>query len=72
MKFRFILLLAILAWITCCNPVSKGEYYSLQGFTQGINIRIIHGQAPIILAEHGSHLRYAEELNRESQPPRAA
>ena len=40
MKFRFIILLAILAWIVSCNPISKGEYYQLQGFTQGTTYSI--------------------------------
>lgn len=42
MKFRLIILLAILVWITSCNPVSKGEYYSLQGFTQGTSYSLTY------------------------------
>lgn len=42
MKFRLIILLAILVWITSCNPISKGEYYSLQGFTQGTSYSITY------------------------------
>jgi len=37
-----LILLAILAWITSCNPVSKGEYYSLQGFTQGTSYSLTY------------------------------
>ena len=40
MKFRFIILLAIMAWNTSCTPDSKGEYYALQGFTQGTTYSI--------------------------------
>lgn len=40
MKFRLAILLAILAWISSCSPVSRGEYYSLQGFTQGTTYSI--------------------------------
>jgi len=47
MKFRFILLLAILAWITSCNPVSKGEYYSIQGFTQGTTYSLTYQHATL-------------------------
>ncbi|MGD2121775.1 MAG: redoxin family protein [Gemmatimonadota bacterium] len=31
---------------------------------EGINLHIIHAMAPILLAEHGSHLDYAESLAR--------
>ena len=47
MEFRFIILLAILAWITSCNPVSKGEYYALQGFTQGTTYSINYQHASL-------------------------
>ena len=42
MKFKLLILLAILVWITSCNPVSKGEYYSLQGFTQGTSYSLTY------------------------------
>jgi len=32
---------------------------------EGINTHIIHGMGPTILADHGSHLDYAEDLARE-------
>ncbi|MCK4881315.1 MAG: FAD:protein FMN transferase [Bacteroidales bacterium] len=47
MNFRFLLLLAVMAWITSCTSDSKGEYYSLQGFTQGTTYRITY-QHPTI------------------------
>ena len=47
MEFRFIILLAIMAWITSCNPVSKGEYYQLQGFTQGTTYSINYQHASL-------------------------
>jgi thiamine biosynthesis lipoprotein len=42
MKLRLIILLAILAWIVSCNPVSKGEFFDIQGFTQGTTYRITY------------------------------
>lgn len=42
MKFSFFLFLAILVWSTSCNTVSKGEYYSIQGFTQGTSYSITY------------------------------
>ncbi len=42
MKFSFFLFLAILVWSTSCNPASKGEYYSFQGFTQGTSYSITY------------------------------
>ncbi len=42
MKFRCFLFLAILLLISCCKPVSKGEYYSVQGFTQGTTYSITY------------------------------
>ncbi len=42
MKFRLILLLALMAWITSCNPDSDGMYHSLQGFTQGTTYHITY------------------------------
>ena len=47
MKFRFILFLAILVWITSCNSVSKGEYYALQGFTQGTTYSLSYQHATL-------------------------
>ena len=45
MKFKFILFLAILVWISSCKPVSKGEYYKLQGFTQGTTYSLTYQHA---------------------------
>ncbi len=42
MKLRFLLLLALITGISSCNPVEKGEYYSLHGFTQGTTYRITY------------------------------
>jgi thiamine biosynthesis lipoprotein len=42
MKFRCFLFLAILLWISSCKPVSKGEYYPVQGFTQGTTYSITY------------------------------
>jgi len=42
MKFRCFLFLAILFSISSCNPASKGEYYSVQGFTQGTTYSITY------------------------------
>ncbi|RLD93143.1 MAG: FAD:protein FMN transferase, partial [Bacteroidetes bacterium] len=42
MKFRLIPLLVLLAWIGACKPASEGEYYSIQGFTQGTTYRITY------------------------------
>ena len=42
MKFRCKLSLAILLSISSCNPASKGEYYSVQGFTQGTTYSITY------------------------------
>jgi len=42
MKFRLILLLALLAWIISCNPGSDGAYHSVQGFTQGTTFSITY------------------------------
>jgi len=47
MKFRISLLLAILAWITSCKPISRGEYYSFQGFTQGTTYSLTYQHATL-------------------------
>lgn len=31
-----------MVWTSSCNPLSRGEYYSFQGFTQGTTYRIIY------------------------------
>ncbi len=45
MKFKFILFLVTLVWISSCKPVSKGEYYKLQGFTQGTTYSLTYQHA---------------------------
>ena len=59
MKFKFLLFLAILVWISSCNPVSKGEYYKLQGFTQGTTYSLTYQHATLsdLQAEIDSILR---------------
>jgi len=47
MKFRIILFLAILVWITSCKPISRGEYYSFQGFTQGTTYSLTYQHATL-------------------------
>jgi FAD:protein FMN transferase len=47
MKFRYILLLVLMAWISSCDPASEGEYYTVQGFTQGTTYRITYQHSSI-------------------------
>jgi len=42
MKQHSILLLLLVVWISSCDPGFKGEYYSLQGFTQGTTYHITY------------------------------
>jgi thiamine biosynthesis lipoprotein len=35
MRLFPLLPILLLAWITSCNPLNRGEYHSIQGFTQG-------------------------------------
>jgi thiamine biosynthesis lipoprotein len=40
MRFLPSIFLLTLLWISSCSPGSKGEYYSIQGFTQGTTYHI--------------------------------
>jgi thiamine biosynthesis lipoprotein len=42
MRFLSLVLLLALFWITSCNSASEGEYYLLQGFTQGTTYHITY------------------------------
>ncbi len=42
MRFLSSLLLLALFWINSCAPGGEGEYYSLQGFTQGTTYHITY------------------------------
>jgi FAD:protein FMN transferase len=42
MKFRLLALLFLLIWVSSCKLSSEGEYYSIQGFTQGTTYRITY------------------------------
>jgi len=42
MRFRSSVFLLALFWITACKPGFVGEYYSLQGFTQGSTYHITY------------------------------
>ncbi len=59
MKFKFLLFLAIQVLISYCNPVSNGEYYKLQGFTQGTTYSLTYQHATLsdLQAEIDSILR---------------
>ena len=40
MKIRYILFPVLMVWFSSCDPVSEGEYNTVQGFTQGTTYRI--------------------------------
>ena len=48
MKLHVLIALLIPVWITSCNPVKRGEYHSIQGFTQGTTYSVTYQQESLI------------------------